>query len=284
MIHYKPSLLLIALVATVLAVDTAAAPTFTFKTIQIPGAQDTSVYGVNNAGVMVGSYVDSAGQRHGFMLTGRTLTNIDDPKGTNTYCFRINKTGEIVGDYATAHGQLQAFSYQGGTFTDISPAGSTSSQALGINDLGQINGNFVDANGVHGFILTSAGFTTQDVPGATATLGGDINNAGLATEVWIDPEGSAESSLFDGSTYTTIDVPGAEDSSASAIDSAGDVVYSWEDASDNYHGSLRHRGMYANIDEPNGTRTFVYGINDHRMIVGTYNTSNGASLGFAATF
>src|SRR5215471_11488543 len=98
---------------------TVAAPalTFTFKTIQIPGASSTGVYGINNSGVMVGSYVDGQGKRHGFMLAGAVLTNIDDPNGTNTYCFAINKSGVIVGEYTTATRTLQAFLYQGGAFT-----------------------------------------------------------------------------------------------------------------------------------------------------------------------
>ena len=35
--------------------------TFTFTTVKVSGAQSTAVYGVNNAGVMVGSYVDGSG-------------------------------------------------------------------------------------------------------------------------------------------------------------------------------------------------------------------------------
>src|ERR1700731_2348572 len=75
---------------------------FKFKTIKVPGAQSTAIFGVNNAGAMVGSYVDSGGVRHGFKLSAGKATKIDDPKGTDTYCFAINKASAIVGYYATS--------------------------------------------------------------------------------------------------------------------------------------------------------------------------------------
>jgi len=34
--------------------------TFTYTTIKVPGAQSTAIYGINNVGMMVGSYVDGA--------------------------------------------------------------------------------------------------------------------------------------------------------------------------------------------------------------------------------
>jgi probable HAF family extracellular repeat protein len=116
--------------------------TFTYTTIKVAGAQSTAIYGINNAGVMVGSYVDGSGVRHGFTLSGKKVKKIEDPKGTDTYCFGINKAGAIVGYYSTSSHLAQAFLYAKGKFTDIGPSGSSGSQALAINDHGDINGNF----------------------------------------------------------------------------------------------------------------------------------------------
>jgi len=41
----------------------------TFTTIDPPGATFTVVYKINNRGQMVGTYVDSTGQTHGFLAT-----------------------------------------------------------------------------------------------------------------------------------------------------------------------------------------------------------------------
>ena len=58
-------------VFVVLAASAAEAPRLVFKftTVQIRTAQDTRVFGTNNAGVLVGAYVDSGGVDHGFHIS-----------------------------------------------------------------------------------------------------------------------------------------------------------------------------------------------------------------------
>jgi hypothetical protein len=66
--------LFFALLLVAVAAETPTATlTFNFKTIKVAGAQSTAIYGVNNNGAMVGSYVDSGGVRHGFkrLSTGK---------------------------------------------------------------------------------------------------------------------------------------------------------------------------------------------------------------------
>ena len=75
--------------AVALALD-APKLTFKFTTVQVKNAQDTRVYGVNNAGVMVGQYIDSAGVAHGMTLVGNKVTTLDDPSGSSTFCYAIN--------------------------------------------------------------------------------------------------------------------------------------------------------------------------------------------------
>ena len=141
-------LVVFAALVTVSALAETPTLIFTYTTIKVTGAQSTAIYGINNAGVMVGSYVDGGGVRHGFTRSGKTVKKIDDPKGSDTYCFGINKAGSIVGYYSTSSHVAQAFLYAKGKFTDIGPADSSGSQALGINDHGDINGNFADSSGV----------------------------------------------------------------------------------------------------------------------------------------
>jgi len=276
---------LVMLVSVAAFAETPTPPlTFKYKAIKVAGAQSTAIYGINNGGVMVGSYVDGSGVRHGFSLSAGKVTRLDDPKGTDTYCFAINKAGAIVGYYATANRTVQAFLYAKGKFKDIGPAGSTGSQALGINDHGDVNGNFADSKGSHGFLLKGGAYITLDVPGAQATLGGGINNAGLMTEVWLDSNFNSESSLYNGKKYTKINVPREPNSDAAAINNLGDIVYSWEGATDTYGGALRHGGKLYKFHVPGGDRTFGYGINDHNVIVGAYTDDNGVLNGYAATY
>ena len=79
--HGKVYLNRIVLLLAMFSVAAAAAEspklTFKFTTIKIKGAQSTAIYGINNAGAMVGSYVDSGGVRHGFKMVNGKVKNID---------------------------------------------------------------------------------------------------------------------------------------------------------------------------------------------------------------
>ena len=90
------------------------------------------VTSINDAGIMVGGYVDSSGISHGFMLKGGKTITIDDPNGSNGSCFDINTNGVIVGYYKHSDGTSQGFLYAGGKFTDAGPSGGQS-QVSGIN-------------------------------------------------------------------------------------------------------------------------------------------------------
>src|SRR5579863_872444 len=146
--------------------------TFTFTKANIPGALQTYTYGVNNAGVMVGSYRDKS-TGHGYILNGKKLTKLDDPKGQSgsTIANGLNPNGAIsvVGVYSTGSGTTVGFLYKNGKYTDIpGPTGTRQSSANSINDAGAIVGSSVDANDVmHGFLLKGEKYTTLDVPGAT---------------------------------------------------------------------------------------------------------------------
>ena len=71
----------------------------TFANIDYPGATSTQALGINPRGDIVGVYT-SAGQDHGFLLSGGNYTLIDFPGATTaTYANAINARGDIVGSY-----------------------------------------------------------------------------------------------------------------------------------------------------------------------------------------
>jgi probable HAF family extracellular repeat protein len=47
----------------------APVPPSNFQTIDFPGSTGTRAIGINNAGQIVGDYVDANGVRHGFLAT-----------------------------------------------------------------------------------------------------------------------------------------------------------------------------------------------------------------------
>lgn len=285
--------------ACAVAATAADAPklTFAFSKANVPGAMQTGPSGINNIGVTVGSYVDENSVSHGYILNGKKLTTLDDPKGLpgSTVAENLNPDGAIsvVGVYNNSSGNSVGFLYKNGKYTDIpGPTGAVSSVASGINDNGAIVGDYVDTNGkTHGFLLKGKKYTTLDVPtafGTTAASG--INKAGWIALWWMDQRGLIESSITkdNGKTYHDIDVPLAADSYASDLNSAGDVTYFWVDSAGVGHGALLHAGKYYKVNYPKAIYTYAGGINDQRTLVGGYQTKskNGHPplLGFKATY
>jgi uncharacterized membrane protein len=266
--------------------------TFKFTKANIPGALQTYIYGVDNAGVMVGAYRDKS-SGHGYILNGKKLTKLDDPKGQpgSTIAYSLNPNGAIsvVGAYSTASGTTVGFLYKNGKYTDIpGPTGTRQSSANSINDAGAIVGSYVDSNDVmHGFLLKGEKYTTLDLPGATEGTGA----TGINTRGWIVLYGynstGAASALTknNGKTYLPINVPGAAASFANDLDSAGDVVYQWFDSRHVSHGALLQAGKYYKFDYPKAVFTYGGGINDKSIIVGWYQISNtGPVSGYKATY
>jgi len=282
------------LVCTLVAAAGDAPPlTFKFSKASVPGAKMTEPGGINNAGVSVGLYTDSGGVQHGYILNGKKVTKLDDPKGKagTTAGSNLNPDGAIavVGSYVSATtGSSVAFLYKGGKYTDIpGPTGATQSFGSAINDTGAIVGYYVDASAVtHGFLLKGKKYTTLDVPGASATYATGINKSGKIVLFWTDSGGLVESALYNGKTYKTIDVPGAADSYALDLNAVGDVCFQWLDSSNLSHGALLHSGKYYKFDYPKSTATYGGGINDKNDIVGGYQTSTGGAnwFGFKAVY
>lgn len=81
-----------------------------YTSIDFPGAASTAVSGINDAGQIIGTYVDTSGNEHGFVLTGGNFLTMDEPRATTaTVPTGINNLGQVAGWYRDAlgdHGYL----------------------------------------------------------------------------------------------------------------------------------------------------------------------------------
>ncbi len=289
------STLAIALVTT-LTVTAADAPKLTFKFTKasVPGAIQTYPGGINNAGVMVGQYYDSAGHYHGYLLNGKKLTELDDPEGKpgTTGANGLNPNGAIsvVGYYTRSSDGIQAaFLYKNGKYTTIpAPKAYRGLNPLSINDSGTIVGVYNDSNGLaRPFLLKGKKYKTLNIPGARFGFATGINNAGWIVLWWSDANGHVEGSLTKnyGKTYKTINVPGATDSYPGGVNSAGDIIFEWHDSSGIAHGALLQGGKYYKFNYPKAVSSYANGINDENTVIGGYKLStNGPNAGFKATY
>ena len=84
-----------------------------------PGATfvSSTILGINDKGIAVGSYLDSTGSAHGFLYNTKTgvYTFLDDPREAfhngmeNTSIWGITNSGEITGLYSDANGVFHGF-------------------------------------------------------------------------------------------------------------------------------------------------------------------------------
>lgn len=153
-----------------------------FITINAPSGPNTvNAQGVNNGGLIVGFYVGTDGQDHGFMalvshavggmLTGTALADpmippvAGEPGATFVFSqiLGINDHGIAVGYYGDSTTSQHGFFYNTltgqYTFLDDPSAqfnnGVEVTQITGITNSGEITGFYSDANGVfHGFVAS----------------------------------------------------------------------------------------------------------------------------------
>lgn len=271
----------------------AAAITFTYQTIDFPGATSTLALGINNSGQIVGGYQLPDGSRHGFLYSGGIFTTLDDPNATSgSEATGINNLGRIVGGYDLntpgdghvfdgAHGFLDA----GGAFTEIDFPSAVNTTPHKINDRGGIVGVYRLSDTIaHGFTDLGGTLAMLDVPGTYSTQDNGINWFGKIVGRYKTSASSAKQGfLFSGGTFSTVDYPAADSTVATDIDYFGDIVgfYSLSGTSS---GFLDAGGSFYAIDVPGAVATEAYGMNDQGDIVGVYVDTLGEIHGFEASF
>jgi probable HAF family extracellular repeat protein len=294
--RYSTGLLCLALILSTISTAAAQEPatlSFKFTTIRMPKAKQTSIFGINNSGAMVGYYINQKGTIHGLLFVNGKVQNIDDPKSAyGTEPVGVNSDGTIVGDYLIdPSGDIRGFNYQNGKFTDVGPKGCIESSGAGVNDKGEIVGWCTDSKDVvHGYLWNGKKYISLDYPGANNfTLAWGINNTGLITLQWIDSSGNYEGALYNSKSkkYSKpINVPGAAQTYIHSINNAGDIVFSWYDSSGKAYGALLTGKTFYKFSDPKGPDyTKPDGINDKREIVGRYEPT-GAKFeqSFEATY
>jgi probable HAF family extracellular repeat protein len=205
---------------------------------------------INDAGEIVGDYVDSSGVFHGYERSSGKFTTFNVPfaGAAGTFPFGINNSGEIVGGWLDNNNHGHGFTLIGGTYTSLDyPGGSLFTDAFGINSAGDIVGAYTDASGVtHGFLLSGGAYTSFDPPGSLYTYGSTINDAG--------------------------DIVGVYCTTSECI-----ATY------DGLQGFLLSNGVYTTIAIPGEVSTYVEGINNSGVVVGLYQDAAGLVVSFLAT-
>jgi uncharacterized membrane protein len=308
--HFRFVRSLVLCGALTLLAGSSAAFTFTFTTIDVPGAFLTEARGINRQGQIVGFYGSPEGTgAQGFLLDQGGFTTINFPGAVDTLLADITGSGKkILGVYTAVVADRfplprgvfawmwpplrrlpltssfsRGFLLARGVFTPIDVPGARDTVPADIGRHGQIAGWYGDTSFFrHGFLLAAGTFTIFDVPGAAYTMAMGLNGRGQIVGWYGDGTTWHGFLRAPDGTFTTIDVPGAVDTFLNSINERGQIVGSYQIVRGGAHGFLLDQGVFTTIDVPGAANTFAWKINGHR-IVGGYMDTNGLTHGFLAT-
>ena len=263
-----------------------------FVTVNFPDAAGTYAFGINPNGDMVGSYVDSSGNEHGFALRNGNFTSFDYPASVWTEGWGITPQGDIVGQYGLEDNTIHGFLLRNGSFSPIDVPGQptnlgpANTMPVKISPDGTIVGCYHQStptgatilNTMYGFVMNAEDVTSYPL---ARTMHNGVNPSGAITGNYFDPAtGRVLNSYIIANGVTSwFSFPGAFVTRAWDISATGDVVGWYRDSSSlhNFHGFLLRRGELTSIDVdlPGVTQTYAYGINAVGDIVGYYQDSTG---------
>ena len=127
--------------------------------VTVVGPANSWVYGINNAGVVVGDYPVGGNLRRAFLNRGKGLVDLGALKGVESAATGINDRGEVVGNWRSADGRLRGFIYACGKARDIGGIPGRSTGYSDINDAGYTTASSRDpaAEETRGYLRTPNG-------------------------------------------------------------------------------------------------------------------------------
>ncbi len=275
--------------------SSAWAETYTYKFVDVPfeGASETELFGINNHGVAVGSYLDQDGMRRGFILDTQTwsFTDYAVSGATGTRLFGINDTGTMTGYWQKAGGFQHGFFYASGIVTDVDRPGFTTNYAWGINNSGQIAGYVFDFSS--GFSILShqydiADGTFSEVLYNTAgdgTVTRGINDEGTQVGWSLEPDGSTPGLIYQNGEFTPFSLGSDRSTLPNDINNLGDIVGNVANLDfTGSQGFVRDAmGNVSYLAVPDAEYTQALGINDYGVVVGFFEDESESIRGFVAT-
>jgi hypothetical protein len=298
------------LLTMTLAIALLAEPEPDFIPFDPPGSMITDIteaWAINDAGLIVGTSIDSAQNAHGYL---RTQTNSFSPIAFpsagphGTSARGINNPGDIVGFYLDVQTISHGYLFSKGVFTTVDcpnallqPGSGTApdNAAFSINDVGEIVGQCLRADGpnntprFHGFRVNKndvgdpSKFRVFDVPNSTRTLVRGINDKGDMVGRFDDSHGTHGFFWASGAqSPATVDFAGAKSTVVAAVIEDGSTVGAYVDSKNVRRGfvSEPHAGPLKPFDAPSAKSTTPSGMNSRHNVVGFFVDATNKTHGF----
>jgi uncharacterized membrane protein len=250
------------------------------------GPLGTTLFGINNRGVIVGNYAAGANV-DAFVYQDGVFVDVNPPgSGGVSELLGVNDAGVAVGDYFDAQGGQHAFQRAAdGTLSLLpDPVANAQSEPVSINNLGEIVGSYTlpGVHGCTGYVYAAGVYHTLSIPGATCVFAYSLNTRGQLTGTYFDSAG-----LGHGFVMTRDDddrgwrhpvmrdiTIGDHTTVPWRINDRGEILGYYiaiEGGQHVDHGFVMQGGQVRTLDFPGATDTNLFGLTDRGVIVGTYD-------------
>ena len=271
----------LVLLLVAIAVVSSAAQSTILKRINPPGASYTTAAGLNNTGVVVGTFELPGQQLQGFsyFVDSGTYTTINAPGALYTVALGVNDSGTIAGTFTTSNGIAHGFFLTGARFTQYDINGSTGTVVHAIDNAGDFAGTLGSNGNYRGFVSVGGNLTTFAVNGRPTEAYG-INSANSTVGYFINAQANAFHGYLRDSTghYTQIDFPGSTSTACTSINDAGVITGFYVDTAGANHGFILDSGNYKSSQFP-----YIAQFNNGGAMVGSFTSNKGQTFGFIVT-
>jgi hypothetical protein len=165
----------------------------TFTDFNFPGALQTTLLSINDAGDFTGDFDDGSGIFQAWFSVGGTITSFSVPGAISTFAYERSPL-LVVGYYLDSSGIPHGYfrDTNGALHFPIDPSGSTATILFGLNNRNWVVGRYGDSSGAtHGlFFVPPNNFFTYDFPGSTFTSLNGINAQGIICGRYVDASGT----------------------------------------------------------------------------------------------
>jgi len=273
---------LIAALAAGLFAGAISAPSnaaWTLADLGAYGGSASMAYGLNNAGQVVGYYVQANGKPYPFITINGQMTPFGSEPGAAD---AVNDAGQGAGDTLTAdQTALAASLIVGNVTTDLGRLGGTFSIPKAINANGQVIGYAHLTSGIdHAFVATPAGtIDLGTLSPATSSYANAINASGQVVGDWFSSSYVTRGFIASGGTVVDIGTLGGTSCFPYAINDAGQVVGISATASGS-HAFLYDGRSMTDLGTLGGKTSAGWAINQYGQIAGYSLTASGATHAF----
>lgn len=152
------SLFLLSLAVSAAAAAAPYAAPYPEYRVTVMGPADSTAAGINQAGVVVGSYPTGPGATRGFLNRGAGPVDLGPP-GRSSDAVAINDKGVVLGNWSAADGRRRGFLYTGSGLRDIGAIPGRATRYTDINNRGYVTaiGTAAGLGGARSFLRTLRG-------------------------------------------------------------------------------------------------------------------------------